>query len=130
MKYAPIAGIMAALLLILFCFIPWAFYPDLQQNFNGFYSKQNNYGKPGMTFIFLSAIAIVLFGIPKIWSRRVNQFIAVLIFAYSLKTYFLFAACYQGICPEIKLGLIGVPVFSFIILISSLLSKAKIKADV
>jgi len=129
LKYAPFAGIIAALLLIFFCFLPWAYYPDLQQNFSGFYSKQNNYGKPGIAFVFLSVIAITLFGITKIWSRRVNQFIAVLIFAYALKTYFLFAACYQGICPQIKMGLIGVPVFSFIILISSLLSKAKIKDD-
>jgi hypothetical protein len=129
LKYAPLAGITAALLLILFCFIPWAFYPDLQQNFTGFYSKQNNYGRPGIAFVFLSVIAIILFAITKLWARRVNQFIAVLIFAYALKTYFLFAACYQGICPQIKLGLIGVPVFSFIILISSLLSKAKIKTE-
>jgi hypothetical protein len=128
LKYAPYAGISAALLLILFCFFPWAYYPDLQQNFTGFYSIQNNYGRPGIAFVFLSAISIILFGIARLWSRRVNQFVAVLIFAFALKTYSLFAACYKGICPQVKAGLVGVLVFSFIILISSLLSKANLKS--
>ena len=129
MKYAHYTGIVAALLLILFCFFPWAFYPDLQENFTGFYSKQNNYGKPGIAFIFLSLIAIVFFLIPKLWAKRVNQFISVLIFAYALKTYILFTASYRGIHPEIKPGLIGMLAFAFIILISSLLSRAVVEAE-
>jgi hypothetical protein len=129
LKFAPYLGIAVALLLIIFCFIPWAYYPDLQQNFTGFYSKGNNYGKPGIAFIFLCICSITFFLIPKLWAKRANQFTAVLIFAYALKTYFLFAACYLGICPQIKIGLIGVLGFPLIILISSLLSKAPIKAE-
>lgn len=126
MKYASLTGIAAALLLIVFCFIPWAYYPDLHENFTGFYSKQNNYGKPGKTFIFLSILSIILFLLPKIWAKRVNQFVCVLIFAYALKTYFIYAACYLGICPEVRMGLIGMLLFSLVILISSLLSKVDI----
>ena len=125
MKFAPYFGIAAALLLIVFCFIPWAYYPDLQQNFTGFYSKQNNYGKPGIAFIFLSIITIVFFLIAKLWSVRANQFISVMIFAYALKTFVLFTSSYAGINPEIKPGLIGVLGFSLIILVCSLLSKAQ-----
>jgi hypothetical protein len=127
LKYAAFAGITAALLLMFSCFIPWAYYPDLKQNFTGFYSMQNHYGKPGIAFLFFSVISIVLFSISRLWSKRLNQFIAVLIFAYALKTYFLFGACYQGICPQIKAGLAGILVFSFIILLASLLSKTDIK---
>jgi peptidoglycan/LPS O-acetylase OafA/YrhL len=122
LKYAIHTGIVCACLLIIFCFLPWAFYPDLQENFNGFYSKQNTYGKPGITFIFLSGITIVLFLIRKIWARRLNQFISVLIFAYALKTFILFTSSYGGIHPEVKPGLIGIPVLAMIILISGLLS--------
>ena len=130
MKYAVYTGIAAALLLIVFCFIPWAYYPDLHENFTGFYSKQNNYGKPGKTFIFLSLISIVLFLVPKIWAKRVNQVVCVLIFAYAMKNYFIYAACYLGICPEIRMGLIGMLIFSLVILISSLLSKADVKPQI
>ena len=127
MKYALYTGIAAALLLIIFCFIPWAYYPDLHESFTGFYSKQNTYGKPGKTFIFLSLLSIALFLVPKIWAKRMNQVLCVLIFAYAMKNYFIYAACYLGICPEIRLGLIGMLLFSLIILVSSLLSKADIK---
>jgi hypothetical protein len=129
LKFAPYLGIAAALLLIVFCFIPWTYYPDLQQNFTGFYSMQNNYGKPGIAFIFLSVLSIIFFLVAKLWAIRANQFTAVLIFAYALKTYFLFTACYQGICPEIRVGLIGTLGFSILILICSLLSKAEVKTE-
>jgi hypothetical protein len=128
LKYASATGIFAGLFLIFFCFLPWAYYPDLHQNFTGFYSEQNQYGKPGKTFIFLSVISILFFLIPRIWAKRANQVVSVLIFAYALKSYFMYAACYIGICPVIKIGLIGMPVFSFIILLSSLMSETKIKS--
>jgi hypothetical protein len=124
LKYAPYFGVAAALLLVLCCFLPWAYYPDLHENFSGFYSRQNQYGKPGKTYIFLSAVSIAFFLVPKLWARRANQFVCVLIFAYALKNYFVFSACYGGFCPEIKPGLIGMLFFSLVILVSSLLSGA------
>ncbi len=124
MKYASATGVVAALLLIICCFIPWAYYPSLHQNFNGFYSEQNQYGKPGKTFLVLSVLSILFFLVPKIWAKRANQIVAVLVFAYALKNYFLFAACYMGFCPEIRMGLIGMIIFSLTILVCSLLSKS------
>lgn len=129
MKYASHFGIAAALLLILFCFFPWAYYPDLQENFTGFYTKQNNYGKPGKAFIFLSIVSILLFLLPKLWAKRVNQFVCVLILAYALKTYVIYAGSYAGIRPEVKPGLIGILVCSVVIITSSLLSKADIRSN-
>jgi hypothetical protein len=129
LKFAPYLGIAAALLLIVFCFIPWAYYPDLQQNFTGFYSKGNNYGKPGIAFIFLSICSIIFFLIARLWAKRANQFTAVLILAYALKTYLLFSSSYNTYTPEVKIGLIGVLVFSILILICSLFSKAEIKYE-
>ena len=129
MKLAIPFGIAAALFLIVCCFFPWAYYPDIQQNFTGFYSKGNNYGKPGKVFIFLSLISIAFFLIPSLWAKRANQFTAVIIFSYALKTYMLFAACYAGICPQVKIGLYGIVFFSLIILICSLLSRAPLKKE-
>jgi hypothetical protein len=129
MKYAAYLGIASALLLMAFCFMPWAYYPDLQQNFTGFYSVQNTYGKPGIALIFLAVMAIVLFLIPKLWAKRTNQFISVLIFAYSLKSFILFTGSYGGIHPEIKPGLVGTLLFSFVMLVCSLLSKGDFKEE-
>ncbi|HZZ76159.1 MAG TPA: hypothetical protein VFE04_09540 [Puia sp.] len=129
MKLAPYFGIGAALLLVLFCFIPWAYYPDIQQNFTGFYSKGNNYGKPGKTLIFLSLLSIAFFFIPTLWAKRANQFTSVLIFSYALKSYLLFSACYLGICPQTKIGLYGMLICSIFILICSLFSRAPIKRE-
>jgi hypothetical protein len=129
LKFASFFGIIAAIILIICCFIPWAYYPDLQQNFTGFYSQGNDYGKPGKAFIFLSVITICFFLIPTLWAKRANQFIAVILFAYALKTYLLFAACYGGTCPTVRAGLYGFVLFPLIILISSLLSKAPLKSE-
>jgi hypothetical protein len=127
LKYATYAGIAAAFFLILCCFIPWAYYPDLNQNFTGFYSEQNQYGKPGKVFIFLCFVSIFFFLMPKVWAKRANQLVSVLIFAYAMKTYFMYSACYLGICPAIKFGLIGMLFFSLMILVCSLLSQTKLK---
>jgi surface polysaccharide O-acyltransferase-like enzyme len=129
LKNAPYFGIVAALLLIICCFFPLAYYPDLQENFTGFYSRQNAYGKPGIAFIFLSIFSIVLFWIPKLWAKRTNHFIAVLIFTYALKTFILFSKCYFSVCPQIKPALIGTVLFSIVLLISSLLSRAVVRSE-
>jgi hypothetical protein len=125
LKYAAHIGIAASLLLIVCCFFPLAYYPDLKENFTGFYSRQNQYGKPGVTFVFLSVIAIVLFLIPKLYAKRANQFVGVLIFTYALKTFILFSSSYFSIHPQIKWGLIGMMIFSVTILICCLLSRAQ-----
>jgi threonine/homoserine efflux transporter RhtA len=129
LKYAPYIGLSAAILLILCCFVPLAYYPDLKENFTGFYSNQNVYGKPGFTLIFLSLLAIILFLSSKLWAKRVNHAVGVLLFAYALKTYILFSKCYFSICPQVKSGLIGILLFSGIILVSSLLSRGKMTVD-
>lgn len=128
MKNASYLGIAAALLLIVSCFLPFTYYPDLNENFTGFYSKQGHYGKPGIFIIFLSVISIILFLIPKIWAKWTNQVVCVLIFAYVLRTFSLFSHSVAGTDTQIKPGLICIMGFSIIILISSLLSKADIKA--
>ncbi len=127
MKFASYVGIGAALLLVIFCFMPWAYYPDIHENFNGFYSRANVYGKPGKTFLFLSTISIILFLTGTLWAKRINQFIGVLLFAYAMKTFILFSSSYGSYSPEIKTALYGIVLFPLIILIMSLLSVAKIK---
>jgi hypothetical protein len=126
LKYAAFTGITAALVLIVCCFMPWAFYPDLQENFTGFYSSQNHYGKPGKAFIFLSVLSIIFFLVPKVWAKWSNQVTGVIILAYALKTYILFSSCYHTICPQVKFALPAVLGSSLIILVCALLSRVKV----
>jgi succinate dehydrogenase/fumarate reductase cytochrome b subunit len=125
LKYAAVTGIFAAFLLIVFCFLPWAFYPDLQENFTGFYSSHNNYGKPGKAIVFFAVLSIVLFLLPKIWAGWVNQITGVILFAYTIKTYILYSSCYNTICPQIHFALPGVLAAALVVLICGLLSRAK-----
>ena len=114
MKYSQWIGIGAALLLIVACYLPWAYFPDLQKEFTGFFSENNAYGRPGKIFIFLCGITIILFLIPRVWAKRVNIFAGALVLAFAIKCFILYSACYRGICPEKRIGL-------FLILVASVL---------
>jgi len=119
MKYSQWIGIAAALLLIGACFLPWAYFPDLQKEFTGFFSEGNAYGRPGKVFVFFAVVAIGLFLTPKVWAKRTNIFISALTIAFGLKSYILYTACYRGICPDKRPGIfLIVPVILLIAAVS------------
>ena len=105
MKHSQKIGIAAAVLLVIACFLPWTFHPDLNKTFNGFFSEGDNYGKPGKTFIVLTVLAVIFYLVPKVWAKRWNLLITALTLAYAIKSFILFSGCYRGICPEKKMGL-------------------------
>ena len=127
MKYSQWIGVAAALLLAGACFMPWAYYPDLDKEFTGFFSELNRYGKPGKVLIFFSAIEIILFLIPKVWAKRANILVAGMAIAFGVKSFILYSACYRGICPERRLGLWLVLVASAIAVIATLLPNLPVK---
>jgi len=129
MKYSSWLGFLAVLLLIGSCFLPWAYYPDIDKTFTGFFSESNAYGKPGKALVFLGAISAILFLLPRIWAKRFNLLVSVLIFAYSIKTWILFTSCYRGICPEKKAGIFLVVAASLIIIISAVLPDLRLKDE-
>ncbi|HLK28506.1 MAG TPA: hypothetical protein VKT28_07995 [Puia sp.] len=127
MKYSNYIGIAAALLLIVACFLPWAYYSDIDKTFTGFFSEQNRYGKPGKLLIAFSVLSILFFIIPKIWAKRLNLFVATLTVAFSVRSFMLFSGCYRGYCPEKKIGLFLILICAIVMLISSLLPNMKLK---
>ena len=120
-------GITAAIALLIACFIPWAYYPDLDKTFNGFFSEGNAYGKPGKVFIFLAVVSIALFIIPKIWAKRFNMLVVALTIAYAVKSYVLFTACYRGICPDKKFGIFLILISSVIMMIAAVTPDLKLR---
>lgn len=99
MKFSQPLGVVATIILMVSGFFHWAWYPDLQKYFTGFFSENNIYGKPGKVFIFLGILAVIFFLIPRIWAKRWNIFICAVVLAYAIKTFILFSNCYLGNCP-------------------------------
>jgi hypothetical protein len=129
MKYSQWIGIAAALLLIGACFLPWAYYPDLQKEFTGFFSEGNAYGRSGKVFVFFGVVEIVLFLIPKVWAKRANILVAAMTIAFGVKSYILFTACYRGICPDKRLGIFLVLFVPFILLAATVLPDLPVKEE-
>ena len=129
MKYSQWIGIVAALLLILSCFLPWTFYPDLNQNFTGFFSANNDYGKPGKLFVVFALIAIVFYYLPKIWAKRWNLLIAALTGAWAIRCFILYSGCYKAICPEKRIGLWLMVVASVLMLVMTFLPDIRVKQN-
>jgi len=127
MKYSQWIGIAAALLLIGACYLPWAYFPDLQKDFTGFFSENNAYGRPGKIFVFFCAIAIILFLIPRIWAKRTNIFIGAIILAFAIKSFILYSACYRGICPEKRVGIFLVMLGALLIVTAAVSPNIKLK---
>ena len=130
MKYSQWIGIAAVLLVIAASFMPWAFFPDLQKEFTGFFSEQNRYGRPGKVLVALGVIEIVFFLIPKVWAKRANILIAAIALAWSFKSYWLFTSCYRGICPSARIGLYLVLGGAIIAMVASLTPNLPVEQEV
>ena len=129
MKYSQWIGIAASLLLVGATFMPWAYFPDLGKDFTGFFSELNRYGRPGEILMFLSAVMILLFVLPKIWAKRCNIVVAAMTIAFSIKCYILYTACYRGICPEKRIGIFLILLAAGIAMAASLLPDLPIKQE-
>ncbi len=127
MRYSQWIGIAAVLLLIWACYLPWTYYPDIQKEFNGFFSEGNVYGRPGRIFLALGILQIVLFLVPKVWAKRANMFVSAITIAFAVKSYILFTACYQGICPDKRAGVFLILAAPVIMLIAALLVDLPVK---
>ena len=129
MKYGKLIGITACVILVIACFMPWAYYADINKNFTGFFSEGNAYGKPGKFLIFFAVVSCVLILLPRVWAKRVHIFLSALCMAYAVRLYILFTSCYNAYCPEKKYGIYMVIVSCFIILIVAILPDLKITKE-
>jgi len=126
MKYSQWIGIVAACILVVSCFMPWTFHPDLQKNFTGFFSEDNIYGKPGKVFVVLSMVASSFFLLAKVWAKRWNLVITAILVAYAIKSFILFSGCYGGICPQKKEGLWMMLISSVVMLLMAVFPDVKL----
>lgn len=118
-KYLHWIGILACITLIISCFLPWSYYPDLNQYFTGLYSYDNHYGKPGKFLIFFAATTLLFMLLPRVWAKRANLFICAVTVAYAIKTFILFGSCYNNSCPQKLFSLYLMVTCTIVMLIAS-----------
>lgn len=127
MKFYKFWVVLACVGLIVSSFLPWAYYPDLDKVFTGFYSERNLYGQPGKVFIFLAVISLVFGFINKVWAKRANLLIGAITIAYLIKTYLLYTTCYSGVCPEKRFGIYLLVISGLLLMVTALLPDTKVE---
>jgi hypothetical protein len=128
-KYSKAIAIIASALLIVACFLPWAYYPDLDKVFTGFFSEKNIYGRPGKWLTVMAVLSMICHLLPQVFLKRVNLLLMALNLAYAVKSYIIFAACYHGYCPEKKIGIFLMLFSSILLMVAAVLPSGKVKQD-
>ena len=126
-KYSKAIAVLASALLILACFLPWAYYPDLDKVFTGFFSEKNIYGRPGKWLTAMAVMSLLCHLLPQVFFKRANLLLMALNLAYAVKSYIIFAACYHGYCPEKKIGIYLMLFASILLMVSAVLPSGKVK---
>jgi hypothetical protein len=128
-------GLLACILLVVSCFLPWTYYADphiateAQRTFTGFSTYQNQYGKPGKLLSLIAIIVFVFMLLPKIWAKRANLFIAALGVGYAIKSYVLYTSCYNAYCPEKRVGIFIMVISVIILLIAAAFPDLKLEEE-
>jgi uncharacterized membrane protein len=126
MKNYKLIGIATAVVLAVSCFLPWAFYADLNKSFTGFFSQENTYGKPGIFFVLFAAVSVLLILSEKVWAKRTHVVFSAMNIGYLIKTYILFTSCYNAYCPKKEIGIYLLVISCLMMLIVSLFPNVKL----
>ncbi|MBS4043480.1 MAG: hypothetical protein KGZ59_06660 [Chitinophagaceae bacterium] len=130
MKHSQKIGILASLLLIGACFLPWIEISNLNITINGlqgFVNEKFTFGTQIKPHTFFAIVAIVLFSVNSLMAKRVNIFICFLNISWAIKNFILMSMC-RPECPTIKPGLYLLVFFAAIMLLMSFLPKIKINS--
>ena len=129
MRYMKWIGLVAVILLVVSCFLPWVIIISKNIVVSGIDSTGTNFGKPGYTHFVLSFFFIIFHFIPKLWAKRVNLLIVALNIAWAIRNFFIISMCREGECPEKQIGLWLVILASVLMLIAALFPDVKLKVE-
>jgi hypothetical protein len=130
MKYLKGVGVVAALLLISACFLPWYHISWRALTISGI-EAGDKLGKPGYWHFVFAFCYLVFTLIPKIWAKQWNVFIAAINMAWMIRNFFALAACSGGECPERQWGIWLLLISSVLMLLAALFPglKVPVKTD-
>ena len=120
-RYSKWISLLAFLLLLGACFMPWTFHADINKSFNAFFTERNMYGKPGKLLLILAGITTACSFVKVLWLKRTAFLAGGLSVAYAIKNFLLFGSCYRGYCPEKQIGLYLMLLCSILIFIMAFL---------
>lgn len=129
MKYSQQIGVIAAVLLIATCFMPWIEVPNIHQTLTGVNGRVNEnitFGKPIILHAIFCIISIPLFLTGKVWAKRTNIFICFITLSLALKNYILYSMC-RPECPIVKPGLYCLILLALLLQLMALLPKLVVK---
>lgn len=129
MRYIKWIGLLAVILLIGSCFLPWVIIPSKNITVSGVDSTGTNFGKPGYTHFVLSLFFIIFHLIPKLWAKRWNLLVVALNIAWAIRNYFIISMCREGECPEKQTGLWLVLIASALMLVAALFPDIELKEE-
>lgn len=129
MRYMKWIGLVAVILLIVSCFIPWVIIESKNITVSGVDSTGTNFGKPGYLHFILGFFFIILHFISKIWAKRSNLLVVALNISWAIRNYFVISACRDGDCPLKQTGLYLVLLASFLMLLSALFPDIKLEEE-
>jgi hypothetical protein len=128
MKYSNYIGILAGLLMIAAAAFPWIYIPSVNATVTGFGSDVvTKFGKPVMLNIYLLAVNVLFFLIPREWAKKMNPFAGAINFAWALRNVLLLSTCRNGECPQQKPWLYVYLLAAFVLLIMTVLPEMKMK---
>lgn len=123
MKHSQTIGLLAALAIIIICFLPWVTIPTKNLVVTGMNAKGTDFGTPGKVNIFFSVVMAAFFLLPKIWAKRTNVFLGALNFSWAIRNYILLTTCMMGLCPERHWALLALVFISAISLLMTFFPK-------
>ena len=129
MRYIKWVGLLAVVLLIGSCFLPWVIITSKNIIVSGVDSTGTNFGRPGYTHFVLSFFFILFHFMPKLWAKRWNLVIAALNIAWAVRNYFIISMCREGECPEKQIGLWLAILGSVLMLLAALFPDIKFKDE-
>jgi uncharacterized membrane protein YuzA (DUF378 family) len=99
LKHSQTIGLIATVVLIIICFLPWVTIESKDLVISGMNATGTDFGTPGKVNVIFSALMAVFFALPKVWAKRTNVFIGALNFSWSVKNYLVLSSCLMGECP-------------------------------
>jgi hypothetical protein len=127
-------GATASLLVIVSCFMHWAYYPDVQKYFTGFDTKVlykgkmvNYYGSPGKILCLFAGLSFIFHLLPKIWAKKANLIFGALCLAFAIKSYFTYTSAYVGIVPIKAIGIYLLLIGSVLNIVAIVVEKSPVR---
>jgi uncharacterized membrane protein len=125
MRYSKWIGLLAGIVYIGTCFLPWVIIQSKQIEVTGLRSEGTNFGSPGYLGIVLSVIFLVFNFTPRVWAKRMNLAVVALQVGWAVRNYYILSVC-RIECPEKQTGLYLQLVAAILMLVAALFPDMKI----